>query len=146
MQYYLHDFSEFDPGLRSDEAGRFAYPYLDFYWRDPDRYPFLIRYAGQLAGFALVRQESDPDSGLRITEMAEFFVLRPLRRLGVGKLAACQLWEQFPGHWRVEVVARNSAGHRFWQAVVSEHTGGHFSETTHGSGVRELTFVTPVSL
>lgn len=45
MQLYLHDFSEHAP-LGSthgemDEEGRFAYAYLDAYWQEAGRMPFL---------------------------------------------------------------------------------------------------------
>ncbi|MDA0788195.1 MAG: GNAT family N-acetyltransferase [Proteobacteria bacterium] len=143
LQYYLHDFSEFDQTVRSDHTGRFAYPYLEFYWRDPDRFAFLIWYAGQLAGLALVRKETDPGNGERITELAEFFILRALRRGGVGRLAAQQLWGRFPGRWRVEVSAGNAVGYQFWGRVVQEATDGRYSQSLGRSGVRQFTFQIP---
>ena len=60
LQLYLHDFSEHaaigSPYGDVDEAGCFAYPYLDLYWSEPGRLPFLIRTGGHIAGFVLVNQ------------------------------------------------------------------------------------------
>lgn len=54
MELYRHDFSEFDDGDVGDH-GTFGYPFLALYWLESHRHPFLIRVAGRLAGFALVR-------------------------------------------------------------------------------------------
>src|SRR5688572_5313813 len=58
MQLYLHDFSEFaqlDPSHGDvDDDGLFPYPWLDLYWTEKKREPFLFRVDGRLAGFALI--------------------------------------------------------------------------------------------
>ena len=53
MELYLYDFSEFD-GADVDAQARYGYPYLDRYWEEAGRSPFLIRVDGVLAGFVLV--------------------------------------------------------------------------------------------
>jgi predicted acetyltransferase len=35
--------------------------------------------------------------------MSEFFVLRKYRRQGIGRTAAVELFERFPGPWRVRL-------------------------------------------
>ena len=40
LQEYLQEMSEYT-AVPSDEDG-FVYPFLDFYWREPDRHPFLV--------------------------------------------------------------------------------------------------------
>ena len=42
MQEYLHEFSAFG-AVERDKDGLYQYPYLEFYWDDPSRFPFLIR-------------------------------------------------------------------------------------------------------
>ena len=53
MELYLYDFSEFD-GADIGILGLYEYPYLDHYWVEPERSPFLVRVNGSLAGFVLV--------------------------------------------------------------------------------------------
>ena len=95
IQLYLYDFSEIT-GADVDERGCFAYPLLDSYWTEAERYPFLIRVDGNLAGFALVNRYSrllNPFDGHAV---AEFFVMRKYRRVGIGRAAAIQLFDRFP--------------------------------------------------
>ena len=80
LELYAHDFSAFN-GADVDDHGRYGYRYLDAYWTEPGRHPFLFRVEGRLAGFALVRAGVPHD-------MAEFFVMRKYRRSGVGVDAA----------------------------------------------------------
>jgi predicted acetyltransferase len=132
LQLYLHDFSEFEPvDIQAD--ARYTYPYLEFYWQDLDRYPFLIHYKDKLAGFALVRVVPDPASEQSLTSLAEFFVLRRLRKLGIGREAAYKLWDRFPGNWIVEVLESNKTGHAFWMKVISDYTDNVFGKTDNSS-------------
>jgi predicted acetyltransferase len=128
LELYLYDFSEFTGG-DLDEHGLFGYRYLDHYWTEPDRLPFLLRVEGKLAGFALVRRP-DADGVADTLDMAEFFVLRKYRRAGVGRQAALALFSALPGRWEVRETAENLAAQAFWRAVIAEHTSGRFNETT----------------
>ena len=49
-----HDYSEFN-GEDVSDYGLFGYKYLDHYWTEPNRHPFIVRVSGKLVGFALVR-------------------------------------------------------------------------------------------
>ena len=60
--------------------------------------------------------------------MAEFFVLRSHRRAGVGRRAACLLWDRLPGRWVVRVPELNRAGIPFWAEAIRAYTGGAFLE------------------
>ena len=53
LEKYLYEFSEWE-GQDVDCNGLYGYPYLDAYWTDEKRYPFLILVDGKLAGFAMV--------------------------------------------------------------------------------------------
>lgn len=129
MQLYLYDFSEFDDeGADVDERGRFPeYRYLDDYWRDPDRHPFLIRADGRLAGFALVRRLARPGSE-PTWGMAEFFILRRYRRSGLGRRAAIVLFDRLPSRWEVGQIHANTGAIAFWRRVIAEYTAGRYSE------------------
>ena len=122
FQLYAHDFSEFaDVPIGPD--GRFAYPPLPLYWREPHRFPFLIKAGGELAGFALVQRGSQLTGAADVWDVAEFFVLRAWRRHGVGARAADALWRRMPGLWEVRVGERNTGAQGFWQRAVQQHTG-----------------------
>lgn len=139
LNLYLHDFSEFDD-VAIEADGRFTYPYLDLYWEDPNRYPFLIRADRKLAGFALVRILTDPRTGSTCIDMTEFFVLRRFRRQGVGNAAARRLWDLFVGDWEVRVLAGNVGALPFWRGSIDTYTGGNFAEDAPGRAEKWSTF------
>lgn len=127
MELYLYDFSEFD-GADPGADGLYGYPYLDLYWTEQDRHPFLIRRNGKLAGFVLVTRYNymtgEPDCWV----IAEFFVLRKYRSSGIGEYAAQQIFDRFPGDWQVGQIAENGSATIFWRKVIQRYTGGKFQE------------------
>jgi predicted acetyltransferase len=128
MQLYLYDLSEFT-GSALDVDGRFAYQYLDAYWSEPGRRAFLARISGRPGGFALVNEHSvlSPEaSGVRT--IAEFFVLRPFRRVGLGSALALDVFRRFPGRWEVRQEHANEPAQFFWRKVIGEYTAGRFVE------------------
>jgi predicted acetyltransferase len=60
--------------------------------------------------------------------LAEFFILRILRRIGVGEAAAQQLFDPFPGSWTVVQRDWNMAAQHFWRRVIARYTGGTSTE------------------
>jgi len=121
----LYDYSEFT-GEDIGEDGLFHYDYLDYYWKEPGRYAFLIRVAGHLAGFVLVR--TFEENGKTIQSIAEFFVMRKYRRQGIGQKAAFWVFDNLPGCWRVGQEAGNLPAQIFWRKVISCYTGGNYQE------------------
>ena len=126
--------------------GRFGYAKLPLYWSEPEtRFPFLIMYGDQVAGFALATRGSPVTDDPADLDVAEFLVLRKYRRLGVGRDAAYALWNRLPGHWVVRVADANRAGVPFWSAVVRAYTDGACVEHTRTVGAQRwhvLTFTT----
>jgi predicted acetyltransferase len=110
IEFYDYDFSEL-LGWDVNEHGTFGYRYFDQYWTDPDRHPLFIRVDGRLAGFALVRAGQPHD-------MAEFFVMRKYRRVGIGTEAARSIFTQFPGSWQVRQLEANVNATAFWQRAI----------------------------
>lgn len=123
MQAYRHDMSEFT-GEDPNESGSFGVgSYFDLYWVEPTRYPFKAMIGDVLVGFALVREiEAETRS------IAEFFVLRRHRGVGVGRALAFALFDLFPGAWHVAQDENNVPAQGFWRRVVGEYTSGDFSE------------------
>ncbi len=123
---YIHDLSDM-AGVDIQEDGRFAMPpSLAQYWDGPEatlRFPFLIRADGALAGFALVRRIAADTR-----DMGEFFVLKKFRRAGVGRAAACTLFDRFPGNWEVRELTANTPAQGFWRRIIGDYTGCKFEE------------------
>ena len=125
LELYAYDFSEFD-GADVNVHGYYGYPYLDHYWTEPNRRPYFIQVDSQLAGLVFVSDyhylEEDPAS----KSISEFFVLRKYRNQGVGKSAAVQIFEKYPGPWEVFQHQENEPSQQFWEAVIDEYTQGNY--------------------
>jgi len=143
LELYLHDFSEI-LGLAPGDDGRFGYAGLDAYWREPGRVPYLIRADAQLAGFALVGRGSLVSGDAAVCDVAEFFVVRGLRRRGVGIAAAHAVFASSAGTWEVRVMSRNIAAQPFWQRAVGSFSDGRCESfdwvSPRGSPVRVYRF------
>ncbi len=127
-QFYQYDFTEFLPG-DVDEQGE--YPYIDVrrYLTEKDHRAYLARVNGKLGGFVLIKDRPEQrDRPGRY--LAEFFVMRPYRRLGVGRMLAFQTFDTYRGYWELAVVGPNTPAQAFWRRVVDEYTGGRFEEFT----------------
>jgi len=109
IQLYLYDMAAEHPWPIEPE-GRYAYDFLDRFWQ----HPYLIRADGELAGFALVIRGCPITGREDCWFMAEFFVLRPYRRRGLGAEATAQLVTRHPGDWHVAVMETNEAALAFW--------------------------------
>ena len=122
LELYAHDFSEFlDLKLGAD--GRFGYAHLPLYWKESNRYPFLILANGHFAGFVFVRKGSEISNDPDVWDMAEFFIVRGSRRLGLGMKVAHEIWKKFPGKWEVRVIDRNQKAKHFWGRAIGEFLG-----------------------
>ncbi|SEL89097.1 GNAT family N-acetyltransferase [Paenibacillus sp. OK003] len=138
MELYKYDFSEYDPE-DVNENGLYEYVYLDHYWTEAGRYPFLFRVEGQLAGFALIR-EIESEQGTSIYQMAEFFVMKKYRKLGVGAQAAIHVFNLFPGTWKVAEMETNEPAQIFWRKVIARYTDNKYQE------VREPDWEGPIQI
>lgn len=130
LELYQHDASAFD-GRDLDEHGRYNYRYLDHYWVEAQRFPFLVRVDGKLAGFALVNEHAVVTAEAELS-IAEFFILRKYRRTGIGTTVAWQLFDQFGGRWEVRQERENVAAQAFWRKVIHAYTQGKYREYPDG--------------
>ena len=130
LELYIHDLSEIFPAVQLGADGRFGYPRLASYWSEPGmRFPFLIRRAEKVLGFALAQRGSPLSDDPQVLDVAEFFVLRGERRSGVGARAAALLWDGLPGRWIVRVSEANQSGLPFWSRVVKAYAGDAVIQT-----------------
>jgi predicted acetyltransferase len=70
--------------------------------------------------------------------LAEFFVTKSARRLGVGREAAVLIFNRFNGRWEITEMLRNQPAVAFWRDVVGGYTHGDFRESIQQGEVRHL--------
>ena len=121
-QLERHDLSEFR-GTLPNADGLYGIRWLPLFFEDPERLAYLIECDGALAGFALTR----PLDG-EVTSLTAFFVVRALRRKGVGHRAALELLRQRPGRWGVAFQEENPGAARFWRRVATDAVGPDWVE------------------
>ena len=122
IELYAHDFSEISD-LQLDSNGRFGYAHLPLYWQESNRYPFLIRVNGNLAGFVFVRKGSEVSGDDNVWDLTEFFIVRGYRRRRVGITVAHEVWRKFPGLWEVRVAEKNKVAQDFWGRTIDSLMG-----------------------
>jgi predicted acetyltransferase len=123
LELYIHDLSQFRMS-RPDEAGRFNHDerYAAFF-SDSDRCAYLLRNESGPVGFGLIR-----GLGASRRIMAGFFVVRGVRRLGVGHDAALAMLRRHPGVWEIPFQEENSGAARFWRELARSAVGRKWTE------------------
>ncbi|MEL6254886.1 MAG: GNAT family N-acetyltransferase [Bacteroidota bacterium] len=119
MELYCYDFSEYDD-LELNEHGYYAYSYLDYYWTEEDRHPYLIKVDGNLAGFVLVNQHFVKLRPPGHT-IAEFFIMRKYRKQGLVKRVAFEIFDKYGGSWEVAQQLSNKPSLVFWEKVIKDY-------------------------
>jgi predicted acetyltransferase len=117
---------------------------------DPNSFPLVILRASEPVGFALVVRGgtgaeaqrgagSQPRAAIDY-RMAEFFISRAMRRLGIGATAVRLIFSRFAGRWEITEYLRNTSAVSFWRRVVAGYTRGNYRERIVNGEVRQ-TFV-----
>ena len=117
LELHLYDMSVFDDYDLS-KFGEYGYRYLDLYWTETERFPFILRVNQKLAGFALINKFAH--IGRVDGAVAEFFILKKYRRRGIGKKLAFEIFQQFLGRWEVCTSANNIVAEKFWQNIIEQ--------------------------
>lgn len=121
-----------------------------FQWfGDPNSFPLVILSSSEPVGFALVvrvgssaRAErsggvaSQPRTAVDY-RMAEFFITRARRRLGIGATAVRLIFSRFAGRWEITEYLRNTDAVSFWRRVVASYTRGNYRERIVNGEVRQ---------
>lgn len=116
---------------------------------DPNSFPIIILRSTEPVGFALVvRAATGIGSGARAGaasppraaidyRMAEFFITRAKRRLGIGATAVRLIFSRFAGRWEITEYLRNTDAVSFWRRVVASYTSGNYRERIVNGEVRQ---------
>lgn len=117
LEFYLYDMAELYRFPIGADA-RYAYDRLDQFWQ----HPYLLTSGGDLAGLALVINPCPITARAPCWFMAEFFVMRPYRRTGLGRAAAGEILAAHSGPWHVGVIKRNAAALAFWTGILANQS------------------------
>jgi predicted acetyltransferase len=85
---------------------------------NPEHRAWLITVAGALGGFVMT---APTDTGG--TSISDFFIVRALRRSGVGTQAASRVIAMTPGRWSIGFQSYNPGAQPFWSQVASDAVG-----------------------
>jgi predicted acetyltransferase len=106
---------------------------------DPNAFPLIILKAAEPVGFAMVARAAPTAAQPRIGyRMAEFFIARTRRRLGIGETAVQLILSRFAGRWEITEYLRNAAAVSFWRRVVATYTRGVYQERIVNGEVRQV--------
>jgi predicted acetyltransferase len=107
---------------------------------DPNAFPLIILKAAEPVGFAMVARAAPSTLAQpRIDyRMAEFFVARTRRRLGIGQTAVQLILSRFAGRWEITEYLRNAGAVSFWRRVVATYTRGSYQERIVNGEVRQV--------
>lgn len=123
LEFYMYDMAEIH-GFAVGADGLYRYDRLDDFWV----HPHLIFSDDDVAGFALIIDRCPITGAAPCYFMAEFFVMRPYRRNGVGTGCALGLITDHRGLWHVAVIERNAPALAFWAnlfAPFETHKASH---------------------
>lgn len=121
------------------EVGHREGDQIAHWFGDPNTFPLLILKGSEPVGFARVLRAVAGSTAARIDyRMAEFFVLRTRRRLGIGETAVQLILRRFSGRWEISEYLRNAAAVSFWRRVVASYTRGRYQERIINGEVRQV--------
>lgn len=127
MQLYMYDLSSFE-----DETATFTMlnsglytmnKYIEKYWQDKNRHPYILKCNDELAGFVLYRFNEE-----NMNEIAEFFVLKKYRKIGAGTFMANKMFDLYKGKWEVSTLIKNEISQKFWRKTIKNFTNNDFEE------------------
>jgi predicted acetyltransferase len=118
-QFYAYESSDWEQE-DVEVDGRFYIhdAHLARYWQEPQWSANLILVDGFIAGFLLIEQSELP--GLQALELADLFILKKYRRLGIGRALATQVLMSTEHAWLVRFYQQDETARAFWRAVLDD--------------------------
>jgi len=137
---YLDDLAPLDTGIfpALGEVGHREPDQIALWFADPNAFPFIIVKSAEPVGFAMVvRAASGAAARAPRYRMAEFFVSRTNRGLGIGRVAAQLILDRFAGRWEIVEYSRNPGAVNFWRRVLGAYTHGAVEERVANGEIRQ---------
>lgn len=125
LEKYLYEFSQWDLN-EVDENGLYGYEYLDCYFEEERRYPYLLMVDDKIAGLILVSDHPEVPEEDTDFCISEFFIMHKYRRKGYGKEAVFKVFDMHRGKWQLKRHPHNLGSVTFWNNVVDEYMGGNY--------------------
>lgn len=118
-QFYAYESSDWEQE-DVEVDGRFYIhdEHLARYWQEPQWSAQLILVDGFIAGFLLIERSELP--GIDALELADLFVLKKYRRLGIGSALATQVLMSGEGDWLVRFYRQDEVAAAFWRTVLDQ--------------------------
>ena len=138
---YLDDLAPLNTGIFPvlGEVGHREPDQIARWFADPNAVPLVILKGTERVGFAMVARAATAPATVRIDyRMAEFFIARPHRGLGVGRSAVQLILDRFAGRWEIIEYSRNPGAVTFWRRVVTLYTRGNYQERVSNGEVRQV--------
>ena len=127
MQLYTYELSFYEDEtthFELQENGLYKISkYINLYWLEKERHPYILKCDGKLAGFVLERYNENGEN-----EIAEFFVLNKYRKLGAGTFMANEMFKKYKGKWEIQTLLKNKQAQEFWRKVVKDASRGNYEE------------------
>jgi len=121
------------------EVGHREPDQIAHWFGDPNTFPLVIVKGSEPVGFARVlRAVASPREPRIDYRMAEFFVTRTRRRLGIGRIAVQLILSRFAGRWEITEYLRNAPAVTFWRRVVAAYTRGSYQERIINGEVHQV--------
>ena len=139
---YLDDLSPLNTGVfpMLGEFGHREPDHIARWFGDPATTPLVILQADRPVGFAMVARSGREGPGKTRPDyrMAEFFVARSHRRLGIGQTAVPLILNRFAVRWEITEYLRNPTAVSFWRRVVGAYTQGRYEERVINGEVHQF--------
>lgn len=118
-QFYAYESSDWEQE-DVEVDGRFYVhdEHLARYWSEPQWSANLILADGFIAGFLLIERSELP--GMDALELADLFVLKKYRRMGIGRALATQVLLSGDTPWLVRFYDQDEVSLAFWRAVLGD--------------------------
>ena len=138
---YLDDLSSLNTGIFPvlGEVGHREPDQIARWFGDRNAFPLIILKTTERVGFAMVARSAHLRAPPVVQyRMAEFFISRASRRLGVGRTAVNLILNRFAGRWEITEYLRNPGAVSFWRRVVAGYTRGSYQERVINGEVRQV--------
>ena len=127
MQLYTYELSFYEDEtthFELQENGLYRInKYINLYWLEEERHPYILKCDGKIAGFVLERFNEDG-----MNEIAEFFVLNKYRKHRAGTFMANEMFKKYKGKWEIRTLLKNKQAQEFWRKVVKSASNGNYEE------------------